>query len=502
MAEKSKPKTEEKDDTDKYLHKLEKKITGKLKKTGKNKKSLKRLLECLREERKKTQGSEQEDSLDGGGTETVKITGINAKEGKQRIQLINSLIAKSEEGLNKKEKRAKKKGKEFKETKTTGTSQEDDVELIDEEPEITSRQKQDEKRLHDSAQRIRMFESWARDSGKAETGAGSSTTAAAPLRRARTPPDLGGAVTEAAPDVARRREGERGRGRGYMGRNMGRGHNRARGSNRERTMDRRHMDMGGERMSERDRSSWYSGEMDMINCREATDMRELRDTGNTRDAWDARDFGDINDAQDTRDFRGMRDVRDVRDMRDIRDMRDMRDMRCMRDMRDMRDMQDTRNMLGVRDLRDTRDVRDVRDMRDVRGVRNMRDMRDFRDMQQTRNDRELSDLRDRRNMREARDMEREEREREQSRYEDRLYTYTDRDAVGEYVSSYTEEMRRLEEGERAGRGRGAPPREDWQEGRRGSRHWQYEEEEGEEDEGMSEDDEDFLTTGCRRAQQM
>ena len=490
MAEKSKPKTEEKDDTDKYLHKLEKKITGKLKKTGKNKKSLKRLLECLREERKKTQGSGQEDGLGGGGTETVKHTGINAKEGKQRIQLINSLIAKSEEGLNKKEKKAKKKGEELKETKTTGTSQEDEVELIDEEPESTSRQKQDEKRLHDSAQRIRMFESWARDSGKAETGTGSNTTAPAPLRRARTPPDLGGAVTEATPDVARRREGERGRGRGYMGRNMGRGHNRARGVNRERIVDRRHMDMGGERMSERDRSSWYSGEMDMINCREATDMRELRDTQNTRDAWDARDLRDMNDAQGTRDFRGLREARDVRDMRDLRDMRDIRNMQDTRDYRDMRDVTDVRDMRGARDMRDVRDVRD------------MRVMRDFRDMQHTRNDRDLSDVRDRRNMRETRDMEREEREREQSRHEDRLYTYTDRDAVGEYVSSYTEEMRRLEEGERAGRGRVAPPREDWEEGGRGSRHWQYEEEEGEEDDGMSEEDEDFLTTGCRRAQQM
>ena len=185
MAEK------EKDDTDKYLHKLEKKISGKLKKTDKNKKSLKRLLECLREERKKTKEEEEASgSVISSSTEAtnVKTIAIDLKEGKQRIQLINSLISKSgesEKSGKKKEAKAKKKLEAAK-SKVADRMEEDeeedrgrgDIEEVwsragssnrsKSSVEVgvggSSRQEMDAKRLEDSESRIRSFESFARSS--------------------------------------------------------------------------------------------------------------------------------------------------------------------------------------------------------------------------------------------------------------------------------------------------------------------------------------------------
>ena len=107
MAEK------EKDDTDKYLHKLEKKISGKLAKTDKNKKSLKRLLDCLKEERKKAKEEGGDESTATTETTNAKAIAIDQKEGKQRIQLINSLISKNEESSKKKEAKALNKAEIF-----------------------------------------------------------------------------------------------------------------------------------------------------------------------------------------------------------------------------------------------------------------------------------------------------------------------------------------------------------------------------------------------------
>ena len=181
MAEK------EKDDTDKYLHKLEKKISGKLKKTDKNKKSLKRLLDCLREERKKTKDGGEEGGEAGGGsvitaTETtnVKTIAIDLKEGKQRIQLINSLISKSGESSKKKEAKAKRKLEAAKSKADKMVEVEEgggDVEEILSRPGSSrskcsaelalgssSRKEMDAKRLDSSESRIRSFESFARSS--------------------------------------------------------------------------------------------------------------------------------------------------------------------------------------------------------------------------------------------------------------------------------------------------------------------------------------------------
>ena len=180
MAEK------EKDDTDKYLHKLEKKISGKLKKTDKNKKSLKRLLECLREERKKTKEEETSGSVITTETTNVKTIAIDLKEGKQRIQLINSLISKSGESTaKKKEARAKKKLEAAKRKDRVEEEEEErrgDVEEILSRPgssrskssvEVAggaSRQEMDAKRLDSSESRIRSFESFARSSQGGKKG--------------------------------------------------------------------------------------------------------------------------------------------------------------------------------------------------------------------------------------------------------------------------------------------------------------------------------------------
>ena len=179
MAEK------EKDDTDKYLHKLEKKISGKLAKTDKNKKSLKRLLDCLKEERRKAkeEGADElttSESTTTTETTSVKAIAIDQKEGKQRIQLINSLISKSDESSKKKEakalrklEKAKKKAKKRKKGEEEKRG-DDDIEEVDirkpgsskspMETEGSSRQEMDAKRLDSSESRIRSFESFARSS--------------------------------------------------------------------------------------------------------------------------------------------------------------------------------------------------------------------------------------------------------------------------------------------------------------------------------------------------
>ena len=174
----------DKDDTDKYLHKLEKKIAGKLKKTDKNKKSLRRLLGCLREERAKQvqDGAQQGDgpsvTVTDAATEPDAVKTIDMKEGKQRIHLINSLISKSEEGAKKKERKAKRQTDEDRSRPNSSLNVEDGV-IIDEQEE--TRHQMDLKRLDSSSQRIKMFETFARSSKgkpgqKPATATSTSTT--------------------------------------------------------------------------------------------------------------------------------------------------------------------------------------------------------------------------------------------------------------------------------------------------------------------------------------
>ena len=166
----------DKDDTDKYLHKLEKKIAGKLRKTDKNKKSLRRLLGCLREERAKkvqeeaVQGDGPSDPATDAANEPDTVKTIDMKEGKQRIHLINSLISKNEESAKKKGQKAKRQ-MEDRSRPNSSLNVEDDV-IIEEQEE--TRHQMDLKRLDSSSQRIKMFETFARSS-KGKPGQKSST---------------------------------------------------------------------------------------------------------------------------------------------------------------------------------------------------------------------------------------------------------------------------------------------------------------------------------------
>ena len=88
-----------KDDTDKYLHKLEKKICGKLKKSDKNQKSLKALMECLRKERKKA--AKEISKTANLNEDEVKMiadaqsVAVNQKKRDDRLKKISDYISKN-----------------------------------------------------------------------------------------------------------------------------------------------------------------------------------------------------------------------------------------------------------------------------------------------------------------------------------------------------------------------------------------------------------------------
>jgi len=159
-----------KDDTDKYLHKLEKKICGKLKKSDKNQKSLKALLECLRKERKK---AAKELSRDANLNEdAVKMiadaqsVAINQRKRDERLKKISDYISKNK--LTEDETAAKIKRKLEQKLKRN-----QDIEIMDNssllrvmEETVSSRELEDRARLRDSLERRKMFEAFAREGKK------------------------------------------------------------------------------------------------------------------------------------------------------------------------------------------------------------------------------------------------------------------------------------------------------------------------------------------------
>lgn len=175
-------KMDRKDDTDKYLHKLEKKICGKLKKSDKNQKSLKNLLECLRKERKKAAeeltggNSKKEHNFNEDECKVIadaKVLADNQKKRDERIQRINDYIAKNKLLEKEKSSKAKKKFEDHKIRTKMGLANEAEIEILNltnsGEKGATSRELEDQARMVDSLERRKKFEAFAREGKKPTT---------------------------------------------------------------------------------------------------------------------------------------------------------------------------------------------------------------------------------------------------------------------------------------------------------------------------------------------
>ena len=181
------------EDSDRYLHKLEKKICGKLKKGRQEKESLKRLLACLREERKnntshstrkeksvndflvKNEPKENVSYADTDDCEVVaevKTVVVDPKETNEKINLINKHIAGNEEleKLNKfQASKAKKKLQNLKVSEKMGLSYQDPEEYEKKRDDIDdSRHKSDAERFTSSSERRKIFESFCKQDRRKE----------------------------------------------------------------------------------------------------------------------------------------------------------------------------------------------------------------------------------------------------------------------------------------------------------------------------------------------
>lgn len=176
------------DDTDKYLHKLEKKICGKLRKSNKEKESLKRLLGCLRDERRKNANPEtttKERSVneflvkrepinsfhpcEPGECEViaeVKTVEIEPKEANKKVRLINKHIARNESVEKRNQFEASKANKKLEELKIKekmGINNQDEVENVNNSDTLEdSRHKSDVERFCSSSERMKIFESFCK----------------------------------------------------------------------------------------------------------------------------------------------------------------------------------------------------------------------------------------------------------------------------------------------------------------------------------------------------
>jgi len=183
------------DDTDRYLHKLEKKICGKLKKGRQEKESLNRLLACLREERKNTtphsttrkensvndflvkkeptQNIHHADTDDCEVVAEVTTVVVEPKETNEKINLINKHIAGNEEveKLNKSQaSKAKKKLQNLKVHEKMGLRYQDADEYDKKRDDIDdSRHKSDAERFTSSSERRKIFESFCKQGRRKET---------------------------------------------------------------------------------------------------------------------------------------------------------------------------------------------------------------------------------------------------------------------------------------------------------------------------------------------
>ena len=182
------------DDTDKYLHKLEKKICGKLKKSNQEKESLKRLLSCLREERKNNlsdQNNTRERSVNDFLIKKEPISNISSyhpdeceilaevktvvvepKVTSEKVNLINKHIARNDSVEKRNEcqaNKAKKKLQDLKINEKMGLRYRDEVDHHQSRDDIDdSRHKSDVERFTSSNERMKNFESFCKQDKRLE----------------------------------------------------------------------------------------------------------------------------------------------------------------------------------------------------------------------------------------------------------------------------------------------------------------------------------------------